>query len=147
VGSVYRHFATVAELEEALVWQQFEVLAELLHASGPDDLEHVFSTYLALLMHDPLFEKVTARATPASPQTSLLRESLITSLAQLMTRAVASGELRPEVAAADVVMLLCGIAHAARAVDAAPDSPKSQLLLRVMLDGLRIPAPRLADPA
>ena len=147
VGTVYRHFATVAELEEALVWQQFEALAEILSSSGPDELEHVFSTYLMLLMQDPLFEKVTARATPASPQTSLLRNSLIMSLGELMSRAVTSGHLRPDVAASDVVLLLCGIAHSARAAEAAPDSPQSRLLLLVLLDGLRATAPGASDPS
>lgn len=137
VGTVYRHFATVAQLEEALVWQQFEALAEILNSAKPDELEHVFSDYLMLLMQDPLFEKVTARATPTLPQTSLLRDSLIASLGELMTRAVASGHLRPDVSAPDVVLLLCGVAHAARATNTAPDSPQSRLLLRVTLDGLR----------
>lgn len=137
VGTVYRHFATVAELEEALVWQQFEALAEILTSAEPDELEQVFSDYLMLLMQDPLFEKVTARTTPALPQTSLLRDSLITSLGELMTRAVASSHLRPDVSASDVVLLLCGVAHAARATNTAPDSPQSRLLLRVTLDGLR----------
>jgi AcrR family transcriptional regulator len=139
VGTVYRHFATIAELEEALVWQQFEALAEILHFAEPDELERVFSDYLMLLMQDPLFERVTARATPALPQTSLLRDSLITSLGELMTRAMASGHLRPDVSASDVVLLLCGIAHSARAAQAAPQSPQSRLLLQVLLDGLRPP--------
>lgn len=35
VATVYRHFATVAELEEALVWERFEALGVILRDAEP----------------------------------------------------------------------------------------------------------------
>jgi AcrR family transcriptional regulator len=143
VGTVYRHFATIPELEEALVWTQFDTLAEILQSADPDQLEDVFFAHFTLLVEDPLFEKITARATPASARTTELRDSLLTSLDELLLRAAASGHLRPDVAASDVVLLLCGIAHSARAARAGADSPQSRFLLRIMLDGLQPPMARV----
>jgi AcrR family transcriptional regulator len=136
VGTVYRHFATTLELEEALVWRQFDALAEILRSAGPDELEQVFVAYFELLVDDPLFEKVTARAVPASERTSELKDSLIESLDDLLTRAATSGHLREDVTASVVVVLLCGVAHSARAAGSAADSPQGRFLLRIMLDGL-----------
>jgi AcrR family transcriptional regulator len=136
VGTVYRHFATIPELEEALVWRQFDALAEILRAAQPDELEQVFFAHFRLLVGDPLFEKVTARAAPAAEHTSELKNSLIGSLGELMGRAAESGHLRPDVTAPVVLLLLCGVAHSARAADVVADSPQGRLLLRIMLDGL-----------
>jgi AcrR family transcriptional regulator len=136
VGTVYRHFATIPELEEALVWSQFDALADILRSAAPDELEQVFVAYFELLVGDPLFEKVTARAVPASERTSALKASLLESLDELLTRAAASGHLRPDVTASVVVVLLCGVAHSARAAGSAADSAQGRFLLRIMLDGL-----------
>jgi AcrR family transcriptional regulator len=136
VGTVYRHFATIPELEEALVWRQFDALADILRSAEADELEHVLVAYFELLVDDPLFEKVTARATPASQRTSELKNSLLESLGDLLTRAAASGHLRPDVTASVVVALLCGVAHSARAAGSAADSAQGRFLLRIMLDGL-----------
>jgi AcrR family transcriptional regulator len=136
VGTVYRHFATIPELEEALVWRQFDALAEILRSAGPDELEHVLVAYFELLVGDPLFEKVTSRGTPASDRTSELKASLLESLEELITRAAASGHLRPDVTASVVVVLLCGVAHSSRAAGSAADGIQGRFLLRIMLDGL-----------
>jgi hypothetical protein len=96
----------------------------------------VLVAYFELLVDDPLFEKVTARATPASQRTSELKNSLLESLGDLLTRAAASGHLRPDVTASVVVALLCGVAHSARAAGSAADSAQGRFLLRIMLDGL-----------
>lgn len=137
VGTVYRHFATVAELEETLVWDQFDALAKILHDAGPDQLAHVLSAHFRLLVEDPLFEKVTARRQPALERTSQLQNALIENLGELMDRSVALGHLRPDVGPSQVLLLLCSIAHAARTAQAAGDDADSAVMLRVVLDGLR----------
>ena len=149
VGTVYRHFATVEELEEVVVAERFEELAAILRAAGPAQLEQVLTAHFTLLAEDALFEKVTARAEPALEQTTETRDALITQLAELMLRARDQGDLRPEVDAAGVLLLVCGLAHAVRSAELAADSPQSRTLLRVMFDGLRPPAPsgRGAQPA
>jgi AcrR family transcriptional regulator len=137
VGTVYRHFATVAELEEAMVWDQFDALAQILEDAEPEELAHVLTAHFRLLVDDPLFEKVTSRRQPALERTSQLRTALIESLGGLMDRSATLGHLRPDVEPDQVLLLLCGIAHAARTAQAAGDSTDSALMLRVVLDGLR----------
>jgi AcrR family transcriptional regulator len=147
VGTVYRHFATVAELEEAMVWDQFDALAKILHDAGPEQLAHVLSVHLRLLIDDPLFEKVTSRRQSALERTSQLQAALIESLAELMDRSAALGHLRPDVGPAQVLLLLCGIAHSARTAQVAGDSTESAVMLRVVLDGLRPVKHESAPPA
>jgi AcrR family transcriptional regulator len=140
VATVYRHFATVGELEEALVWERFEALGFILRDAEPGQLEHVLTTHFTLLVEDPLFERVTARPVPASARTAQLRDSLIASLEVLLNRARDEGAIREDVGAGEVLMLLCGIAHSTRSSPASLHPSKESLLLRVVLDGLRGPA-------
>ncbi|GAA1437716.1 TetR/AcrR family transcriptional regulator [Microlunatus lacustris] len=139
VGTVYRHFACVEELEEAVVGERFDELAAFLHDAGPAQLEQVLTAHFRLLTEDALFEKVTARAEPALERTVEVRNALIDQLARLMDRCRAQGVLRADVDATGVLLLVCGLAHTARSAGAGADSPQSQLLLRVLLDGLRPP--------
>lgn len=142
VGTVYRHFATVEELEEAVVMERFEELAVLLRGADPAQLEHVLTAHFTLLAEDALFEKVTSRAEPALERTTGTRKALIDQLAELMDRARAQGDLRTEIDAASVLLLVCGLAHAVRSAGVGADSPQSHALLRVMFDGMRPPTPR-----
>lgn len=136
VGTVYRHFASVAELEEAMVWDQFDALAKILHNAGPDQLAHVLTAHFRLLVEDPLFEKVTSREQPALERTSQLRKALIASLGDLMDRSADVGHLRPDIRPAQLLLLLCGIAHSARTAKVSGNSADSVAMLRVVLDGL-----------
>lgn len=137
VGTVYRHFATVEELEETLVWERFDDLADLLDGAGPAHLERVLEATFTLLAEDALFEKVTSRHQPALEQTAALLTALMDRLGALLDRVRAEGALREEIDAAGVLTLICGVAHAVRNADLAVGSPQSRLLLRVVLDGLR----------
>lgn len=142
VGTVYRHFATVEELQEAVVHERFAELAEILGGAAPAQLEQVLTAHFSLLTEDALFEKVTARTEPALERTVEMRAALIDRLARLLDQCRAEGTLSADVDAAGVLLLVCGLAHAARSAGAAADSPQSQFLLRVLLDGLRPPAAR-----
>ncbi|HWO63038.1 MAG TPA: TetR family transcriptional regulator [Umezawaea sp.] len=138
VGTVYRHFATVEELEEVLVWERFDDLADVLGDAGPGQFERVLTMHFTLLAEDALFEKVTARATLALEQTTKTRNALIEQLSDLMERARAQGRLRADLDAAGVLSLMCGLAHAVRSAEIPTDSPQSQALLRVVFDGMRV---------
>ncbi|WP_338075000.1 hypothetical protein [Kineococcus vitellinus] len=127
----------VAELEEVLVLDRFEELAEVLRAPGASRLEEVLSAHFALLVEDELFEKVTARAAPALARTAAVRQGLVEDLAALLDRARAAGEVRAEVGAPEVLLLVCALAHAVRGAGLPPGAPRAQALLRVLLDGLR----------
>lgn len=137
VGTVYRHFASVAELEEAMVWDRFDALAKILQNAGPDQLAYALTAHFRLLLEDPLFEKVTSREQPALERTSQLREALTVSLGELMDRSAELGHLRPDIRPAQLLLLLCGIAHSARTAQVSGDSVDGVVMLRVVLDGLR----------
>jgi AcrR family transcriptional regulator len=137
VATVYRHFTTVEELEETLVWERFDDLADLLDGAGPAHLERVLKATFKLLAEDALFEKVTSRHQPALEQTAALLTALIDRLGVLLDRVRAEGALREKIDAAGVLTLICGVAHAVRNANLPAESPQSQLLLRVVLDGLR----------
>jgi AcrR family transcriptional regulator len=137
VGTVYRHFATVEELEETLVWDRFDELEDMMRAAGHEQLERVLTAHFALLTGDALFEKVTARQQLALPATAQRRDALIHQLTRIMADARAQGRLRTEVDAPGVLLLMCGLAHAARSSGAGADGPEARVLLRVGFDGLR----------
>lgn len=140
VGTVYRHFATVEELEETLVWERFDDLAEILDGTGPAQLERILEAIFTLLAEDALFEKVTARAEPVLEQTATVRNSLTDRLADVLDRTRAETALRDGIDAAGVLLLVCGLAHSVRNAGLAADSPQARLLLRVVFDGMRLPA-------
>jgi AcrR family transcriptional regulator len=137
VGTVYRHFASVSELEETLVWDRFDELAALLDDATPRQFEDVLTAHVGLLAEDALFEKVTAASHPALERTSSARDALIVQLAGLMDRTRAEGLLRPDVDAPTVLSLACGLAHAMRNAGGGTDGPLARTLLRVAFDGLR----------
>lgn len=140
VGTVYRHFATVTELEEAMVWVQFDALANMLRDAEPEHLANVLSEHFRLLVEDPLFEEVTSRRQPVLEQTSQRQHALIGSLGELMRRSAELGYVRPDVGPAEVLSLMCGVAHSARRAQEAGDETDSPVLLRVVFDGLRLVA-------
>ena len=137
VGTVYRHFASVEELEEVLVWDRFEELGEILRAPTGPVLEPALRAHFTLLAADEVFEKVTARATPALPQTAAVRQDLIEELAALLERARSAGEVHRGIDAPTVLLLMCGLAHAVRSARLSPQSAPAQELLQVVLRGLR----------
>ncbi|WP_022927437.1 TetR/AcrR family transcriptional regulator [Patulibacter americanus] len=139
VGTVYRHFTAIEELEEALVWERFDDLDRILRDTGPAELERVLTAHFTLLTEDALFEKVTERPEPALEQTVTKRTALIGRLSELMGRAREHGDLRADIDAQGVLLLVCGLAHAARSAGVAADSPEARILLRVAFDGLRVP--------
>jgi AcrR family transcriptional regulator len=137
VGTVYRHFASVLELEETLVGERFDELSDLLDDAGPGQLDQVLTAHLALLVQDPLFERVIGRAEPALERTTEQRNALIGRLAELMTRDRSRGPVRTDIDAAGVLVLMCGLAHAMHEAGIAHGSDEADVLLRVVLDGLR----------
>ncbi|GAB3207203.1 TetR/AcrR family transcriptional regulator [Marinactinospora endophytica] len=141
VATVYRHFATVDELEEALVWEKFDDLASVLHESQPPRIEPVLTALFELMVEDTLFQKVTARASPVLERTAALRASLTDQLQEIMDHARLRGTLRADIDAAGAILLVCALASAVRSAGVTADSPRAHALLRVVLDGLE-PADR-----
>jgi AcrR family transcriptional regulator len=137
VGTVYRHFATVEELEEVVVWDRFDELERVLDDSGPDRLDRTVTAHVALLVADPLFETVTTRPHPVLPETAMKRDALIAGLGLLLERARAEGTVRDDIDATAVLLLACGVAHSIRSASLSADGQGAQLLLQVLLRGFR----------
>ncbi|QHC54783.1 TetR/AcrR family transcriptional regulator [Rathayibacter tanaceti] len=137
VATVYRHFATVEELEEVVVWDRFDQLDRLLNETAPDGLDRTLTEHVALLATDPLFERVTARPDAVLPQTAAKRAALLDRLAEVLEDARSRGRVRVDVDAASILLLACGTAHSVRSAGLAPDSDAARILLDVLLRGLR----------
>nr|WP_246306538.1 TetR/AcrR family transcriptional regulator [Herbiconiux flava] len=140
VGTVYRHFATVEELEEVVTWDRFDELERILSDTGPDRFERSLSEHVSLLVADPLFERVTARSDAALPQTAAKRAALIDRLTAVLEEAQAAGTVRRGVDATSVLLLACGVAHSIRSARLAPDGDAARALLGTILRGLRAEA-------
>ncbi|NYF11524.1 AcrR family transcriptional regulator [Leifsonia sp. AK011] len=136
VGTVYRHFPTVASLVEALNTDALEQLIELARAASEiDDPGEAVATLVrdsvgVQLQHDGL--QATLVSADVSPTVSALRDELLTAAGVVLDRAVRSGAVSERITIGHVQRLVCGVEHAVRLGDGAD----RELLLDVMLAGL-----------
>ncbi|MEV8443863.1 TetR/AcrR family transcriptional regulator [Actinosynnema sp. NPDC051121] len=148
VGTVYRHFPTAEALLETVATTCLETLvAHGEHALADPDPRRA--------LEDFLFHTVEAQVTDASlppvaaapadtlPRTTELKRSLWSIGATLLERAREAGQVRPDLAAADVVPLMCGIAYAARmhSGTTADRVTTAHRYLTALLGGVRTTAP------
>lgn len=144
VGTVYRHFATPEALLEAVAAPRLEALiAHGRHALADTDawqaLEGFLTRTVEAQVTDASLAPVTAASADALPRTTELKESLWSTGTTLLGRAQAAGAVRPDLTAADLVPLMCGIAHA---VDVHGGAPADRIdtahrYLAALLGGLR----------
>ncbi|MFB7379175.1 TetR/AcrR family transcriptional regulator [Kitasatospora purpeofusca] len=117
VGTVYRHFATPEALLEALATPCLEDLAAhgrraLADTDPRRALEGFLTRTIEAQVTDASLAPVAAASADALPRTTELKETLWSTGATLLDRARAAGAVRPDLAAADLVPLMCGIAYA-----------------------------------
>jgi AcrR family transcriptional regulator len=135
VATVYRHFATpeAAHGEQALAdtdpWRA---------------LTGFLSRIVEAQLTDAALPPVAAAAEDALPRTTRLKRSLETAGTALLDRAREAGAVRPDLAAADMVPLMCGIAHAAHVRGGAPGDriDAGHRYLATLLEGMRTAPPR-----
>jgi AcrR family transcriptional regulator len=144
VGTVYRHFPTAEALLETVAAPCLEALAA--HggqAAGDADPWRALSGFLLRVVEaqvgDASLPAVTAAPTDALPRTTELKASLRTAGTALLDRARAAGVVRADLAATDLVPLMCGIAHAVEVHSGSPADrlPTARRYLSVLLEGLR----------
>ncbi|MFJ8230778.1 TetR/AcrR family transcriptional regulator [Streptomyces sp. NPDC094448] len=150
VGTVYRHFATPEALLETVATPCLESLAACGEQALADPdawraLRGFLTRTVEAQVTDASLPPVAAAADDALARTTELKESLRAAGTALLERAVAAGAVRRDLAPADLVPLMCGIAHA---VDVHGGTPADRIdtahrYLETLLGGLSAAAPGL----
>jgi AcrR family transcriptional regulator len=142
VGTVYRHFPTKEALFEALAEDKFEGLAraarEGLALDDPwEGFVHLM-TYAARRMSEDrgLSEAMDQR--PGICDAAARAAGLDGLTAELVERAQAAGELRPDISADDIPSLVCGLGRAVSSTGGGP-TMSWERYLEILLAGLRAP--------
>lgn len=148
VGTVYRHFPTAEALLETVATTCLETL--VAHGeqalADPDPgraLEDFLFRTVEAQVTDASLPPVAAAPTDTLPRTTELKRSLWSIGATLLDRARAAGKVLPDLAADDVVPLMCGIAYAAQVHSGttADRVTTAHRYLAALLGGVRTTAP------
>ncbi|WP_062437153.1 TetR/AcrR family transcriptional regulator [Herbidospora daliensis] len=144
VATVYRHFATPEALLETVAAPCLEDLAACGEQAlaEPDPwraLEGFLLRVVEAQVTDAALPPVASTATDTLPRTTELKRSLTTVGTALLARAHAAGVVRADLAAVDVVPLMCGIAHAVAVRGGAPADriDTARRYLAILLDGVQ----------
>jgi AcrR family transcriptional regulator len=144
IGTVYRHFPNKEAMIEALADEHFDALAaDAVAALEEPETWEAFAGWLRAAAEREASDRALAEIMSARPDLlhagARRRFDLYEAVARLMERAQRAGELRADVGARDIPMLLCGLASAVQmAGRGSPDS--RERYLRVLLDGMRRPS-------
>ncbi|MEU6238775.1 TetR/AcrR family transcriptional regulator [Kitasatospora sp. NPDC047058] len=144
VGTVYRHFAVPEALLETVATPCLEALAahgeQALADSDPRRaLEGFLLHTVEAQVTDASLAPVTAAPADVLPRTTELKASLRASGTALLDRAREAGAVRSDLTPADLVPLMCGIAHAVNVHGGTPADriDTARRYLATMLGGLR----------
>jgi AcrR family transcriptional regulator len=143
VGTVYRHFPTKEALLEALAADRFLRLAEWAREAfeTPDGWEGLcdfLRRSAELGANDRLLSEAMAER-DAFQGAQHEKEELMEATAALVERAQATGELRPEIGAQDIAMLMCGLGRAT-GPGSFDHAMSWERYLEIIIAGLRAPA-------
>lgn len=136
VGTLYHHFGTKEGLLEAVVSEGLgQVLAyvrgllgEADPWTGVDRLLHIFAERH---QRDRVFKELIGAQPALAASAAATKQELGAAMQQVLARAQAAGQLRSDVVAADIPLLLAGLSERALA-------PADRLrYLQIVLDGLR----------
>ncbi|WP_338054030.1 helix-turn-helix domain-containing protein [Streptomyces spiramenti] len=138
VGTVYRHFPDRQALVAALSVERFQELAEAVRAAVAEGgaamavLHRVARLALSFMLEDSRLAAVLESG-DGDPQVAESTAEVDAVLGALLDQARRDGAVKDTVTAADLRLLLCGVAAAVRA--GGPD--RAEPYLAVLLDGLR----------
>jgi AcrR family transcriptional regulator len=142
VGTVYRHFPTKEALIEALAVDRFESIL----AVGREALENpdpwaawaqALEAGAELVATDRSFTEIVGEYHDSMRLPEALETGMNEVFGELMARAKASGQLREDLVADDIPMLMCGIGFGAMKPHACPEAWRRHVA--IVLDGLRAP--------
>lgn len=148
VGTVYRHFSTPEALLETVATPRLEALAAAGERAlaDPDPwraLEDFLTRTVEAQVTDASLSPVTAALADALPRTAELKGAVWSAGDTLLGRARSAGSVRPDLASADLVPLMCGIAYAVQVHggDPADRLGSAHRYLAILLAGLRAAPP------
>jgi AcrR family transcriptional regulator len=150
VGTVYRHFATKEALLQALAADRFSRLAEWAReahqaSDGWEGFRDFLRRSAELGANDRLLSEAMAEQ-QAFQWAQAEKDELMDATAALVERAQATGQLRRDVDAQDIAMLMCGLGRAT-----GPGSFDHAMgwerYLEIILAGLRAPGAEPLPPA
>jgi AcrR family transcriptional regulator len=140
VGTVYRHFPTKEALIEALAVDRFEkILAAGKAALERDDPWQALTEALwagaELTASDRSFTEIVGEMQGPMALPEELQREMNDTYGELIRRAQASGDLRPDMVLDDIPMVMCGIGLGARKTHSCPDAWRRHV--SIVIDGLR----------
>ncbi|MFG3227276.1 TetR/AcrR family transcriptional regulator [Kitasatospora sp. NPDC048194] len=145
VGTVYRHFPTAEALLETVATPSLEALVAhgeqaLTDADPWRALEGFLMRTVEAQITDASLSAVAGAPSDALPDTAELKRSLAAVGDRLLSRAREAGAVRPDFASADLVPLMCGVAHAAQVHSGsrAARLAAARRYLATLLGGLRV---------
>jgi AcrR family transcriptional regulator len=143
VGTVYRHFPTKDALLNALTDELFDVVAA--HAREMLELDDAWEAFRRAMWYgaektagDRAFSEIMAASSYLPPRTSPGKEDLRVTIGELMRRAKAAGQMRPDVEFDDIGLVMCGVGSASRMPHPLPQAWRRHLA--IILDGMRAEA-------
>lgn len=140
VGTAYRNFATPRGLVEELADESLQQLLIAGRAALADEdpaaLDGFLTRVVRMLAADSSLADVVSRPGDATTGVGEAVAALGDLLAGLLDRARAAGRIRPDLTAADVHHLVCGLQFALRLSDTA-DRAAADRYTAVLLAGLR----------
>ncbi|TCB99901.1 TetR/AcrR family transcriptional regulator [Micromonospora zingiberis] len=149
VGTVYRHFPTVEALLETVATPCLEALAAhgeaALSCADPGrGLEEFLARTVEAQVGDASLAMVVAAPGEALARTTELKRSIWSIGTALLDRAAAAGAIRPDLTAADLVPIMCGIAYAAQLHGETPQDriTSARRYLTTFLEGFRAHPPK-----
>lgn len=149
VGTVYRHFPTKEALLTALTEERFADVAAFARQALAD--ADAWSAFLKLMWYggeqtagDRAFSELLAAQT-SDPRTCEGKLALHEICGELMRRAQAAGQMRPDVTIDDIPLFMCGVGNASGMEHPSPHAWRRHLA--VILDGLRAEAASHSMPS
>jgi AcrR family transcriptional regulator len=140
IGTLYRHFPTREALFEAVYRREVDQLGELAerltHEAAPVEAlrQWLHANVRLMATKRGMVEALQLVASGSSELKAYSFERLTRSLAGLLARGAAAGEIRSDVTPEDLLRALIGIFYAERASDW---QATTQRLVDVFVDGLR----------
>ncbi len=144
VGTVFRRFPTKDDLVVAVLLERMEDVATLAASAVEDSVDDPWAAFATFFVgttelharHRGLMESIGSTH-GACAALAEVRGRLVQHLRLLVDRAIASGDLRPDVVAEDIPVLQCAISRTSCMPVAASEPEAWRRACALLLDGMR----------